>query len=696
MPMRILPSTALSPAQEDSMKAILWGVRGSISVSSPHTQRYGGNTACVEVPLPDGNRCILDAGTGIRALGADMLRRSPTGGACCICISHAHWDHVMGLTFFAPLFDPRWEVTICGPESLQGQSLEALLRRLFDPASFPVGWEQLARPPRVIPLRPGGTLEMGPLRILPTASNHPGGCLAYRLEADGHAIFYSGDHELGEAPPDLDAPFYAAMRNVDVAIVDGQYTAGDYAARRGWGHSAMEQWGPLQEPLGVERMVIVHFDPDYTDSQLDSAAQNLEERFPHLTGRLMLGHEGMEIDAAALRRHTTFHQLPQETCRNCTFSRELFEFTDVSMVFERLLTEARRQTHADAGTIYLVEDEHLIFAYSQNETLFTASQWAQQQYLSASLPINAQSIAGFVALCGTTLNIADVRTLAKGLPYAFNESFDKATGYRTVSMCTTPLRAVDGSLVGVLQLINSAPGGHVRPFSDRMLHQVENISGLGAQAIERGRMVRGMILRMLKTAALRDPTETAGHVLRVGAMVAEIYHRWAETRNLELAEILRSKDQLRLAAMLHDVGKVGIADSVLRKPGALTPHERREMERHSALGAQLFQEARWDLDTLAHDIALHHHQRWDGTGYTGSSTIPPLAGEDIPLGARLTAVADVFDALVSPRCYKPAWEPQRAFDVIKSNAGAHFDPQVVTAFLEIQDTVLTIAKRYTG
>lgn len=424
-------------------------------------------------------------------------------------------------------------------------------------------------------------------------------------------------------------------------------------------------------------------------------AQSLDELFPALAGRMVLGHEGMEITPRGVRRHPGFTHPALESCLNCTFSRELFEFTDVSMVFERLLTEARRQTHADAGTIYLVEDDSLIFAYSQNETLFTASQWARQQYLSSSLPIDAKSIAGFVALRNTTLSIDDVRKLPEGVPYTFNESFDKATGYRTVSMCATPLRAVDGTLVGVLQLINSTPGGEVRPFTMRMLRQVENLSGMGAQAIERGRMVRAMILRMLKTAALRDPTETASHVMRVGAMVAEIYHRWAEKRHIDLQEILRIKDQLRMAAMLHDVGKVGIADSVLRKPGALTPRERLDMERHCVLGARLFQTSRWDLDALAHDIALHHHQRWDGTGYTGDPTTPPLKGEDIPLGARITAVADVFDALVSPRCYKTAWTPQRAFDVIQSNAGAHFDPDVVAAFLDIQDTVLAITRRYT-
>ena len=179
-------------------------------------------------------------------------------------------------------------------------------------------------------------------------------------------------------------------------------------------------------------------------------------------------------------------------------------------------------------------------------------------------------------------------------------------------------------------------------------------------------------------------------------MVAEIYHRWGEKRGMSTAEILKAKAQLRLAGMLHDVGKVGISDLILKKPGRLDPDERKEMERHSAMGAQLFSDARWDMDTLARDIALHHHQKWDGTGYTGDPNHPARSGTDIPLGARLVAVADVFDALVSRRSYKEPWPVEDALALIREQSGKHFDPEIVEAFMEIQDTILAIQAKFTG
>ena len=146
--------------------------------------------------------------------------------------------------------------------------------------------------------------------------------------------------------------------------------------------------------------------------------------------------------------------------------------------------------------------------------------------------------------------------------------------------------------------------------------------------------------------------------------------------------------------MLHDVGKVGISDTVLKKNGPLDPEERSIMETHCALGARLFSNIDWEVDAMACDIALHHHQKWNGTGYTGDPSIPILAGEDIPLPARITAVADVYDALVSRRCYKDARPPQEAVDILVKDKGTHFDPEVIDAFLDITDLILAIHQKY--
>ena len=146
--------------------------------------------------------------------------------------------------------------------------------------------------------------------------------------------------------------------------------------------------------------------------------------------------------------------------------------------------------------------------------------------------------------------------------------------------------------------------------------------------------------------------------------------------------------------MLHDVGKVGIPDAILKKNGRLTPEERAVMETHTAMGADLFTDARADVDRMARDIALHHHQKWNGRGYTGSDRYPLLAGEAIPLAARITAIADVYDALISRRCYKEPWTADDAVAVLRKDAGSHFDPELVDVFLEIREVIDAICKRY--
>lgn len=682
------------------MRTHFWGVRGSISCCDAETTRYGGCTTSFSTTLNNGYTIIFDAGSGIRLLGDELLRQPHEPGqprACTLCLSHAHWDHVLGLPFFMPLYDPSWEVTICGPAMSGDLSLENLMKRIFDPATFPVGWDHLSFSPRLIPVMPGDTLTRGDARLHVCAANHGKGTLAFRLEADGQSLFYSGDHEVGSDPVDLNTPFYQSMRGATVAIVDSQYTEADYVARHGWGHTAMEQWPPLAEALGVRQLVLTHYAPNYTDDMLDDIAEQLKQRFGALETRVTLAKQGTDITGDPPPPSPTLvFDPPLPYCPDCVFISELMQSTDMSFIFDTLLTQARHISMADAGTIFLVEDDRLVFSYAQNETLFNASQWARQQYLNASLPIDTSSIAGFVAIYQTTLNIADVRKLPPDVPYSFNESLDRASGYNTVSMCVVPLRGRDGNLVGVMQLINSKRGKDILPFTPYILLQVEKLCLLGAQTIARGLMVRDMILRMLQTAALRDPTETGSHVMRVGAMVAEIYHAWGKKREMNTADILKAKAQLRLAAMLHDVGKVGISDLILKKPGRLTPEERLEMQRHSALGGQLFSDARWDMDTLAREIALHHHQKWDGSGYTGDPDYPPLSGEDIPLGARLVAVADVFDALISPRSYKEPWPVEKAVAYIQEGAGSHFDPEVVDAFLEIQDTIEAIRSKYPG
>lgn len=377
-----------------------------------------------------------------------------------------------------------------------------------------------------------------------------------------------------------------------------------------------------------------------------------------------------------------------------SFSKQLSQFHDISTILDRILLEARILSSADAGTVYLVENNELVFAYTHNDTLFHVDMAYKYSYSNACLPLNTHSIAGYCATTGTVVHIADVHKLPPDVPFSFNKSFDNSTGYNTQSLLCVPLIGTGGTCLGVIQLINSMQEGKITPFADKLSQILSVLAVQAVNALERSLMAREMIHRMQLMAALHDPKETGHHVERVGAIAAELYNTIATKQQVDIDTRRVIRSQIRLAAMLHDLGKVAIPNEILKKPGKLTPQEFAIMQTHCAAGGKLFINASEEVDRMAKDIALHHHQKWNGCGYTGDPDVPVLAGEDISLAARITAVADVFDALMSVRCYKEAWTWDAALTLVQEYSGSHFDPQVVEAFMEIQETVKAIYTRY--
>ncbi len=383
---------------------------------------------------------------------------------------------------------------------------------------------------------------------------------------------------------------------------------------------------------------------------------------------------------------------------------ELNVYKDVDSILDKLLFEARKISGAEAGSIFLIDDRHLIFSYIQNDTLFRGNTGQAEQYSDFRIPIDPGSIVGNTALGGETILIDNAYLIPENSPYNFNSSFDKKSGYKTVSMFSLPLKTIDGRIVGVMQLINAKDSaGAVIPFTEFSQMLVPIFANNATVAIEQGIMNRELILRMMRMTELRDPKETGPHVQRVGAYSAEIYHRLATKRKIPTHEIKHYKDLIRLASMLHDIGKVGIEDKILKKPGSLNPEEFDTMRFHPIHGARLFANPTSELDKMSRDISLYHHERWDGTGYPGrvediDASLPvtgePWKGKQIPLSARITALADVYDALCSKRVYKDPWPEGQVLDQIRKDTGRHFDPEVVEAFFEIQGVIQAIRDLY--
>ena len=662
------------------MDIVLWGVRGSIAGPSKDTTFYGSNTPCVELRTNDGTLIIFDAGSGLRLLGKTL----PQAGECHLFISHGHLDHIQGLGFFPPLNNPAWTTHIYVPAWLAH-----IPDSFFDGNMFPVPFYALKGKIVHHLLHPNKTVEIptqnASVLVEHFSTNHPGGNLAYKVHANNAVFLYSGDHEITNAPEVLDKT-QTMLAGVDLAVVDAAYSRNDY--RPGWGHSAWEDWVALAQKMGTGCLVLSHHSPDKTDKELDALQRSLLQD-KTLNVQVLVAREGMRFTPPNIAKFT-----PKSSDWLHEFIDDLARYKDEYVLLDLILAKSREITQADAGTVFLVEGDELVFAYTHNDTLFSTDNAHKYAYSDVRLPIASNSIAGYVAVTGKILNIPNVYALSPEVPYHFNGSFDQKTGYHTHSMLNVPLFDRNKKILGVIQLINCLGPKGAQAFTKSAEQSLRLLAREAAGILEISGLMRQNIYRLLRAASVHDPAETGPHAERVGAMAAELYQCWAKKTAKNPDEIRSFKSELRLAAMLHDIGKVGISDLVLKKPGKLDDAEFGIMRTHTNLGAELLSAESNDITNLAHDIALHHHQKWNGTGYVGNNPQARLAGENIPLAARITALADVFDALVSPRCYKNAWSFDDACDLVRRESGSHFDPLLVECFLEIFDTIHMIYARF--
>ena len=251
------------------MKVRFWGVRGSVPVADAGSLRYGGNTSCVSVALAGGGHLVFDAGTGIRSLGATI---PPTSGPIHILLTHLHLDHISGLLFFAPLFDPKADITIWGPPG-PGDLRSRLARYLSSPLS-PVEIRELPAKVTFRECTPEGW-QVGGARITATQVIHRGPTLGYRIEEDGAALAYIPDHEPGlgqdlENDPSEWISGHALACSASLLIHDGQYTEAEYAMTVGWGHSRIADALSFARRTEAERVALFHHDPGHDDATLDA------------------------------------------------------------------------------------------------------------------------------------------------------------------------------------------------------------------------------------------------------------------------------------------------------------------------------------------------------------------------------------------------------------------------------------------
>lgn len=276
------------------MRVRYWGVRGSVPVAEPGAMGYGGNTSCVSVELDGGGMLVLDAGTGIRALGATI---DPGAQPIHVLLTHLHLDHISGLLFFAPLFDPRAEVTIWGPPGA-----EDLRRRLARYLSAPLSPVEIRELPARVEFRacePEGW-EVGAARIAAAQIAHRGPTLGYRITEGASVLAYLPDHEPGlgqdlASDPSEWISGHALAANASLLVHDGQYTDAEYALTIGWGHSALSDALAFGRRTGAERVALFHHDPGHDDAMLDALAAQAQDVWTG-DGELSFAREGVAVE----------------------------------------------------------------------------------------------------------------------------------------------------------------------------------------------------------------------------------------------------------------------------------------------------------------------------------------------------------------------------------------------------------------
>lgn len=279
------------------MRARIFGCRGSLAAPGRRTVRYGGNTSCVEVKLSDGSIVVLDAGTGIRELGLEMASSCPP--RIDILLTHLHLDHLEGLGFFAPMFNPDVEMHIWGPPSPL-VPLRDRVARLLSPPLFPVELADIPSGP-VFHDAPSEEWTIGSATLTARPVKHPGPAVGYRLEEDGRTLAYIPDHEpalgsdLATMQPDWISG-YALADRVDVLLHDAQYTPEEYDARVGWGHSSLEHVVDFALIAKVKRLVMFHHDPLHSDEKLERMLAFARARWGEGAEDIVLAREGMAIE----------------------------------------------------------------------------------------------------------------------------------------------------------------------------------------------------------------------------------------------------------------------------------------------------------------------------------------------------------------------------------------------------------------
>ncbi len=347
---------------------------------------------------------------------------------------------------------------------------------------------------------------------------------------------------------------------------------------------------------------------------------------------------------------------------------EVSSLKEYDEILKVLANMGRALTSADRCTVWVISDD--------KKTLWTKVAHGIEKI---EIPIES-GVVGHALKKGTRELIDDVYENEH-----FNKNIDKQTGYKTKSMMVIPLYDYSDTAIGAFQVINHR--ANKRTFDERDMELLTLASIYAAETLVNAKLAQEIeetqkeVVFTMGSIAESRSKETGNHVKRVAEY----------TKVLALAYGLGEDESelLKQASPMHDIGKIAIPDSILNKPGRFDENERFIMDTHAELGYQMIRDSKRPLLKAAAIVAREHHEKWDGTGYPKK-----LAGEDIHIYGRITAIADVFDALGSDRVYKKAWKDEKIFQLLQNERGKHFDPKLIDLFFENIQSIKNIRETF--
>jgi phosphoribosyl 1,2-cyclic phosphodiesterase len=282
------------------MEAKVWGCRGSVAAPGPGTVRYGGNTSCVEVRLDDGTVLVLDAGTGIRDLGLELAAEGVK--TIHLFLSHLHLDHLQGLAFFAPLYDPTVTLHVWGPRSPMHDLRQRIAQYMSEPL-FPVNLSDVPCQ-ALFHDAPEHGVNMGSATVWAAQVSHQGPTVGYRIEGSW-TLAYIPDHEpaLGLDLATIEPSWlsgYPLAAAADILLHDAQYSEAEYPMHIGWGHSSIEHVVRFAQRSGAHQLVMFHHDPQHTDAMLDELCARAGDLWGSPDSLPVVAYEGMRLQGAVL------------------------------------------------------------------------------------------------------------------------------------------------------------------------------------------------------------------------------------------------------------------------------------------------------------------------------------------------------------------------------------------------------------